>query len=149
MQVIENKINLKLWGELTLKDFKTGEIIQKVKNQITTIGVTHWIENGLDSLTFVAVGSGSVTASESDTKLVAEITRYSIDEIIYKNGEAIILTHTDDRNIYTAQEWGLFYNQDDKTASARNSGILFSRVVSEKQRLDRQKLTIEWRIGIS
>lgn len=150
--MIEVNINIPitLTGFLTVRD-SNNNIIISCKNSITNSGCKQLaMGNGVSNLKYIAVGRGETATKVTDESLESEISRYSIDQILIQDGQAIITAQTDDNLIVTIQEFGLFYNSENDTDSKDiNSGIIFSRVVTELERLHRQKLMFEWIISVS
>jgi len=146
------KDKLKMTGKikLTMTDVRTGEVeVAEYKNVIPTVGreaiARRLIDEGLKSnesiITYGAVGTGTTSASVSDTKLESELFRKTIASTSRTNNVIHIRTfYTTSEANGELKEFGLF--GEDATATA-DSGTLFERVNINRTKTNSKTLLIE------
>ena len=118
---------LKFRGILTIRDFKTKEILLVKENLITNVGlaiVTAQLGAGTTPLTTACVGEGTATAAYTDTALASQVDAQtptvSYDQTTVDDDTVeFVSVHTAPAGGWDITEYGI------KTTA----GLLFNRVV--------------------
>ncbi len=130
-QVCAEQVKFKNKIRVTLRDAKTGEIVQQIEkdNLIVTAGkqlVLDIMAGTLAKLSYGAVGTSSTAAAAGDTQLGAETARQTITySRSGTTGTYSVFFNTSEANA-TLAEVGFFGGA---ATAAANSGTLFNHII--------------------
>ena len=123
-----------------------------IENIIPTVGRSVLAQRLANTLTYsgtinkVALGTGSTSPANGDTRLTTEVYRNNASSLTYANNVAYIT------GFFTAAECNGTYNEAGlfiDGAAGANTGQLFSHVLVSVSKSAVQTLTIDWTLTIS